>query len=51
MIDDDFARAEQGANLLVALGLPIVSVVDAVRAWRASTTPHLTLFDELEDAA
>lgn len=38
---DDFARAERGACLLVAMGLPRVSVVDAVRWWRAGAVPSL----------
>lgn len=44
LVGDDFERAEQGACLLVAMGLPLVSVLDAVVAYRATLLPQ-TLWD------
>lgn len=43
MTGDDFERAELGACLLVAMGLPRVSVLAAVVWWRSLATP--TLFE------
>jgi hypothetical protein len=40
-MSDDFDRAEQGAHLLVAMGLRLVSVLDAVRQHRQAATPRL----------
>jgi hypothetical protein len=42
---DDFARAERGACLLVAFGLPLVWVLAAVREWRAATNPIMQLWE------
>jgi hypothetical protein len=41
---DDFVRAEQGACLLVAMGVRLVSVIDAVVWYRAQLAPR-TLWD------
>lgn len=37
---DDFTRAEQGACLLVAMGLPVVSVLAAVVEHRDTLRPQ-----------